>query len=93
MEFQWNKEQQAFRATVREFLDRHLPDNWERIAHGPGSTAQSHFSRQFCANLAAAGLLVPHWPQRWGGRTRMPGRPLFWQKKCGQPVSPGVANI
>ena len=68
MEFQWNKEQQAFRATVREFLDRHLPDNWERIAHGPGSTAQSHFSRQFCANLAAAGLLVPHWPQRWGGQ-------------------------
>lgn len=68
MEFSWNKEQKEFRATVRDFLATHLPDNWEHIAHGPGSASQSQFSRQFCAQLADAGLLVPHWPARWGGR-------------------------
>ncbi|MGB3619995.1 acyl-CoA dehydrogenase [Ketobacter sp. MCCC 1A13808] len=68
MEFDWNQEQKEFRATVREFLATHLPDNWENIAHGPGSVAQSDFSRQFCGQLADAGLLVPHWPERWGGR-------------------------
>lgn len=68
MEFDWNQEQKDFRAEVRNFLATHLPDNWESIAHGPGSVAQSDFSRHFCAQLADAGLLVPHWPARWGGR-------------------------
>lgn len=69
MEFGWNQQQKDFRATVRDFLATHLPDNWESIAHGPGSASQSEFSRQFCAQLADAGLLVPHWPERWGGRS------------------------
>lgn len=68
MEFNWNQDQREFRATVRDFLANHLPDNWESIAHGPGSIEQSQFSKQFCAKLADAGLLVPHWPERWGGR-------------------------
>ncbi|HVL00094.1 MAG TPA: acyl-CoA dehydrogenase family protein [Dongiaceae bacterium] len=68
MEFEWNKEQKDFRAQVRDFLATHLPDNWESIAHGPGSHSQSEFSKQFCGKLAEAGLLVPHWPERWGGR-------------------------
>ena len=69
MEFSWNTEQKEFRATVREFLANNLPDNWESIAHGPGSASQSEFSKQFCAKLADAGLLVPHWPEQWGGRS------------------------
>ena len=62
MNFAWTDEQQQFRAQVREFLATHLPEGWEEIAHGPGSSAQTHFSKQFCGELAAAGLLVPHWP-------------------------------
>lgn len=72
MNFAWNEEQQQFRAQVRAFLATHLPDGWEEIAHGPGSSAQTVFSKQFCAQLAAAGLLVPHWPARWGGRDADP---------------------
>ncbi len=72
MNFAWNPEQIAFRARVREFLAANLPDNWESIAHGPGSEAQSIFSKQFCGALAQAGLLVPHWPAIWGGRESDP---------------------
>jgi alkylation response protein AidB-like acyl-CoA dehydrogenase len=68
MEFAWNDEQRAFRETVRSFLAANLPKDWEQIAHGPGSHSQSAFSKQFCARLANAGLMVPHWPKRWGGR-------------------------
>ena len=68
MNFDWDSEQQSFRATVKEFLSAHLPADWDAMAHGPASKWQSDFSKQFCADLAAAGLLVPHWPARWGGR-------------------------
>jgi alkylation response protein AidB-like acyl-CoA dehydrogenase len=72
MDFAWTSEQQDFRSTVRAFLDANLPDNWEELAHGPGSQAQTTFSKQFCGALAEAGLLVPHWPVRWGGREADP---------------------
>ena len=54
MDFEWDKEQRDFRATVRAFLDANLPPDWEQLAHGPGSEAQSTFSKQFCGALAAA---------------------------------------
>lgn len=72
MNFDWSEEQQAFRTTVREFLAANLPADWEALAHGPGSEAQTLFSREFCGALADAGLLVPHWPAEWGGRDADP---------------------
>src|SRR5215470_1137026 len=72
MDFEWDLQQQEFRSRVRAFLAAHLPSDWESLAHGPGSESQSAFSKKFCARLAEAGLLVPHWPQRWGGRDADP---------------------
>jgi alkylation response protein AidB-like acyl-CoA dehydrogenase len=72
LDFNWDPEQRAFRATVREFLAAHLPPDWESQAHGPASELQSAFSKKFCGELALAGLLVPHWPKRWGGRDADP---------------------
>ncbi len=72
MDFQWDSEQQTFRRAVRDFLAAHLPQDWESLAHGPGSESQTAFSKKFCGQLAQAGLLVPHWPQRWGGRDADP---------------------
>ena len=66
MDFAWNREQAAFRSRVREFLAANLPADWDSLAHGPGSEAQTRFAKGFCAKLAKAGLLVPHWPARWG---------------------------
>ncbi len=72
MNFDWEPEQLNFRAHVRDFLAANLPDDWEEIAHGPGTAAQSLFSKHFCGALADAGLLIPHWPERWGGRDADP---------------------
>lgn len=72
MDFEWDEQQKEFRSKVRDFLKAHLPEDWETLAHGPGSHAQSAFSKKFCSELAKAGLLVPHWPERWGGRNADP---------------------
>ena len=72
MNFDWDQDQRDFRAAVRAFLEANLPDNWEELAHGPGSAAQTEFAKQFCGALADAGLLVPHWPEAWGGRDADP---------------------
>jgi alkylation response protein AidB-like acyl-CoA dehydrogenase len=72
MDFAWSEEQAAFRSQVRDFLAAHLPADWEQIAHGPGTELQSRYSKEFCAKLAKHGLLVPHWPARWGGRDADP---------------------
>lgn len=36
------------------------------------SKEQTAFAKKFCAALAEAGLLVPHWPSEWGGRDADP---------------------
>jgi alkylation response protein AidB-like acyl-CoA dehydrogenase len=72
MEFGWSEEQEAFRQKVRQFLKDNLPADWEQSVDGPGSHHQSAFSVTFCGALAKAGLLVPHWPQEWGGRDADP---------------------
>ena len=72
MDFAWTNEQAEFRASIREFIQSNLPDNWEHIAHGPASKEQTAFAKKFCGALADAGLLVPHWPEQWGGREADP---------------------
>jgi len=68
MEFGWSDEEKAYRARVRDILDRSLPEDWDHIAvHGPGSGLQTAFSRDFCKLLAEEGLLIPHWPASFGG--------------------------
>jgi len=68
MNFEWTEQQQTFRQRVRDFIERELPPDFEKVSRdGPGSNAVTDFSMTFCAKLAAEGLLVPHWPAEWGG--------------------------
>jgi alkylation response protein AidB-like acyl-CoA dehydrogenase len=97
MEFGWSDEQEAFRTQVADFLARELPADWESIAaQSPGSKALTDFSRVFCPKLAAAGLLVPHWPKEFGGRDAPPWEhfilgELLWE--VGEPRGPQYYNV
>jgi alkylation response protein AidB-like acyl-CoA dehydrogenase len=97
MDFSWTEVQLAFRASVSDFLERELPDNWESIARqSPGSKALTEFSLAFCPKLAAAGLLVPHWPEEFGGRNASPWEhfilgELMWE--AGEPRGPQYYNV
>jgi alkylation response protein AidB-like acyl-CoA dehydrogenase len=69
MDFRWTDEHRAFRQRLREVLARHLPADWPDHSSGydNGSDAVVAFSRRFCPILAQEGLLIPHWPQAYGG--------------------------
>lgn len=69
MDFAWSAQEIELRQRLRDLLARALPADWEAISrHGPASAQQTAFSLAFCPQLAEEGLLVPHWPRRWGGR-------------------------
>lgn len=96
MDFNWTPAQAALRQRVRDLLARELPTDWEHISrHGPGSPEQTAFSLQFCPRLAAEGLLVPHWPVKYGGRGApawehfIVGEELF---AAGEPRGPQYMN-
>lgn len=73
MNFNWSPEQDALRERVRALLRRELPPDWDTLSrHGPGSRWQTEFSLSFCPKLAREGLLVPHWPRKYGGRDATP---------------------
>ncbi|MCB2073674.1 MAG: acyl-CoA dehydrogenase family protein [Novosphingobium sp.] len=68
MEFGWTSDQEALRGKLQAFLDASLPADWETIASlSPGSQAVTDFSREFCPQLAEAGMLCSHWPEEHGG--------------------------
>jgi alkylation response protein AidB-like acyl-CoA dehydrogenase len=97
MNFTWSEEQVAFRERVRSFLEAELPSNWEELAsQSPGSKALTDFSLEFCPKLAAAGLLVPHWPREFGGEEATPWEHFILGEemwRVGEPRGPQYYNV
>jgi len=97
MEFGWSDDERAYRDRVREVLKRTLPVDWERIAvHGPGSDAQTQFSRIFCAALAKEHLLITHWPKAFGGDDETVWRQFIMAEElwaAGEPRGPQYMNV
>ncbi len=97
MEFGWSQDEIAHRNRIRAVLDEMLPPDWEAIAlHGPGSQAQTDFSRRFCAELNARGLLVPHWPAAFGGADEGVWRQFIMAEEvwaAGEPRGPQYMNV
>jgi alkylation response protein AidB-like acyl-CoA dehydrogenase len=97
MEFGWTPEELAHRARVRAVLDRTLPDDWEAISvHGPGSDAQTAFSKVFCPALAEEGLLIPHWSKEYGGEDLPVWRQFIMAEEvwaAGEPRGPQYMNV
>ena len=97
MKFEWAVQHQMFREKVRAFLSQTLPADWEQRAHhGPGSAAQTDFSRQFCGKLAEAGLLIPHWAVDSGGQGLDPWCQLILAEEmwsAGEPRGAQYMNV
>ena len=97
MEFGWSQEEAAYRSKVRRLLDDMLPDDWDEIAvHGPGSAKQTHFSRDFCKRLADEELLIPHWPEEFGGKNGKPWDHFILGEEiwaAGEPRGPQYMNV
>lgn len=96
MDFAWTEQQLKFRERVKSFIAANLPENWEEIAHGPGSSEQTEFAKTFCGRLADEGLLVPHWPVEWGGEAADPWMAFILAEemwKVGEPRGGQYMNV
>jgi alkylation response protein AidB-like acyl-CoA dehydrogenase len=97
MEFGWEEQHDAYRARVRDLLERTLPKEWDQIAvHGPGSAAQTEYSKHFCKILADEGLLVPHWPLEFGGEATSAWHQFILGEQLwavGEPRGPQYMNV
>lgn len=97
MEFDWAEDDAQFREALRDFLAETLPDDWEELSrHGPGSDAQSEFSRSFCARLAERGWLTQSWPAEYGGADATPWRHAILSEemwRCGEPRGSQYMNV
>jgi alkylation response protein AidB-like acyl-CoA dehydrogenase len=97
MEFGWNDDERAYRDRVKSVLDTHLPRDWDETAvHGPGSRAQTEFSKQFCKILADEGMLIPHWPKDFGGQDAEPWAHFILGEEiwaAGEPRGPQYMNV
>ncbi|MBG6287010.1 acyl-CoA dehydrogenase [Pseudomonas nitroreducens] len=97
VEFGFGTAAAAFAEEVRNFFRANLDDKLKAHAHHSVDGYHAGFNRQ----LAAAGLLFPHWPDQWGGRGKTPFdmhalQEVFeefnWQRITG-PVTNQVAQI
>jgi len=70
MDFAYSREQEAFRAELRDWLERTLPRGWgEPGFAGPRTPDEVvAFGKEFQRGLYAAGYCGLSWPREYGGR-------------------------
>jgi alkylation response protein AidB-like acyl-CoA dehydrogenase len=67
VEFGWSDEDRMFRSELRDLVAAELPERWSGLI--PGEEVASDFVLGFCRTLGERGLLTPHWPVEYGGRS------------------------
>ncbi|MGU3498688.1 acyl-CoA dehydrogenase family protein [Mycobacterium sp. C31M] len=78
MSLQLSDADEAFRTRMRTFFTEQIPTELRvAIADGRAPSAEDIVATQRITN--AAGLAVPHWPERWGGQDWTPLQHHIWQ--------------
>lgn len=98
MEFSWSPSQAEFRTRIRAALSELLPHDWHETytPESYGSDLQIDFSRKFCPELSARGLLVRHWPGEFGGEDGDDWEHFILaeeMKAAGEPRGPQYMNV
>ncbi|MHB8669672.1 MAG: acyl-CoA dehydrogenase family protein [Acidimicrobiales bacterium] len=70
MDFSFTPEEEGFRAELRAFLDRELPDWWRGMFVDDERAIPA--TREICKKLAARGWLTLAWPPEYGGQGASP---------------------
>jgi alkylation response protein AidB-like acyl-CoA dehydrogenase len=96
MDFAWSEEDEQFRAELEGFVETHLPKDWDRPPGSLGSSLWNPSTAAFARALAQHGLLVPSWPEEYGGNAAS-----SWQQQIvaevmwanGEPRGPQYMNV
>ena len=69
-----------FRATVRQWCEKHVPKDWRAAQTGVGEQEFAAFQKSWFAQLHSAGYAVPHWPAEWGGGMSVPEQIVLYSE-------------
>jgi alkylation response protein AidB-like acyl-CoA dehydrogenase len=58
---------EAYRTTVRDWLEANLPPNWQQRMLGASEADHVAFQKSWFLKMREGGYVAPHWPKRWGG--------------------------
>ena len=68
MDFSWSEEDDALRADLQTVIEEQLSPGWSFFERDMPTRARIDDVIAFCGALAERGLLVPAWPEEYGGR-------------------------
>ena len=100
MEFRDSPQDAAFRAEVRTFIERELPEplraiepEWGTFNTRRGRGADSAAGREWRQKLAARHWIAPHWPTEYGGAGLDIGQQFIFNEEMALHRAPGVGGI
>ena len=88
MEFQFSREDEAFRREVRAFIQRELPPDWEGGGRYPEED-DWELTLRLRKKMAENGWLTMHWPQEYGGQDATPIRSAVFREELTYHRTPG----
>jgi alkylation response protein AidB-like acyl-CoA dehydrogenase len=68
MDFRWSDEETQLRTELRTYMEDHLMPGWSFLERDMPTPERIADVITFCTGLAERGLLVPAWPEEYGGR-------------------------
>jgi alkylation response protein AidB-like acyl-CoA dehydrogenase len=95
VEFDWSDEQAALRAQIHTFLDRELDHDLMVNEPDIDTYERGMYAKKFAAALNRESLLVPGWPEEWGGRGAGPWDQLILSEELvarGEPRAGQIMN-
>ncbi|WP_448625011.1 acyl-CoA dehydrogenase family protein [Geodermatophilus sp. URMC 64] len=95
MEFDWSDEQAALRGEIQTFLDRELDHDLMVNEPEIDSYERGMYAKKFAAALNRESLLVPGWPEEWGGTGAGPWDQLILSEELvarGEPRAGQIMN-
>src|SRR5882724_8460492 len=95
MQLAWGPKEEAFRAEVATFLDRHAPPEAyaPRESDGGGAEGIPDWARQWQRTLFDAGWLIPAYPPELGGRNASPLESLIYMEEIAKRGLPRSMNF
>ncbi len=95
MDFNLSAEEQKFRATVRVWLEQHLPEGWGTADFSAPETPaeQVDFARRWQRTLYDGGWAGITWPQEYGGRGASLIEQLIYNEEYARVRAPDILAL
>ena len=95
IDFATTPEEEAFRASVRDWLARNLPEGWGKPGYRKPQTAEEKvaFARRWQRKLYDGGFAGLSWPKEYGGRDLSPLEQLIFNEEYVRAGAPDLIDI